>query len=137
MSNQEIDALIYESFPRKVGRLAALKSIEKAVRYIVNHDCITPIEARRRLYKATKAFADSPAGKNPNKSFIPHCSSWMNRGSFMDDQSEWQLGIPKTAASLGVYDASHDDGRTYGCRNEMHETCNQSWCECKCHKGGI
>jgi hypothetical protein len=91
MSEREMNELIYQLYPRKVGKIDALKAIQKQVRWIMQHDCIDSITARRRLYKAVKAYSESPAGQNPDKSKIPHMATWLNRGSFMDDPSEWQI----------------------------------------------
>jgi hypothetical protein len=89
--SEQISA-IYDNFPRKVGKIAALKAIQKAVTYLVKQEGITPIEARRKLYKATLLYARSPVGQNPDKTLVPHPATWFNRGSYLDDPQEWQHG---------------------------------------------
>jgi hypothetical protein len=83
---------IYQAYPRKVARLAALKAIAKAVTYLAQWDGISPIEARRKLYKATLLYARSPDGQNPDRTKIPHPATWYNRGSYLDDPKEWHHG---------------------------------------------
>lgn len=91
MSPQQIDLLIYQAYPRKIGKIAAMKAIAKAVKWIMQHDCVDALTARRRLYKAVKSYADSPAGRNPDKKLVPHPATWFNRGSFTDDPEEWNV----------------------------------------------
>jgi hypothetical protein len=87
-----IDAItaedIYDAFPRKVGKQAAIKAIEKALKLL----------KPKWLLERTKAYAAAvakwPAG---DRQYVPHCSTWMNRGSYDDDPKEWQRG-----ASQGV-----------------------------------
>jgi pyruvate-formate lyase-activating enzyme len=91
MSAEEMNELIYNQYPRKVGKIAALKSIEKAARWISKKDSVDPIEARRRLYKAVQKYAASPATKALDKELVPHCATFMNQGRYLDE--------PETAAS--------------------------------------
>lgn len=71
---------IYQAYPRKQGRQDAMKAIERAL-----HAC--PAE---RLLERTKAYAAAvalwPAG---DRQFIPHPSTWFNRGSYEDDPATW------------------------------------------------
>lgn len=90
MTPSEMDSLIYLQYPRKIARIAALKAIGKAAAFLAKDQAISEIDARRWLYKATKAYAHSPAGNNPDKTMIPHPATWFNRGSYMDDPQEWQ-----------------------------------------------
>ncbi|MDG5767379.1 hypothetical protein QA596_07880 [Balneolales bacterium ANBcel1] len=70
---------IYEAYPRKVGKKAALKKIEAALKEL---DADT-------LYEKTRQFASAVDGKN--KKFIPHPSTWFGQGRYLDDPSEWQV----------------------------------------------
>lgn len=83
-------AAIYEAYPRKVGRLAAIKAIQKAVSFLSKSENITPLEARRKLYRATILYWRSPQGQNSDRTMIPHPATWYNRGSYLDDPKEWQ-----------------------------------------------
>jgi hypothetical protein len=81
--------LIYDAYPRKVGRYAAIKSIEKAAKRLAKDEAITETEASRKIYKATIAFARSPAGTNPEKNFVCHPTTFYNQGRYLDDPKEW------------------------------------------------
>lgn len=71
--------VIYQAYPRKVGKAVALKAIAKAIQngntYAV-------------LLDAVQEFAMSPAGKAGQ--FCPHPATWFNRESFKDDRREWK-----------------------------------------------
>ena len=92
MTATEIDATIYALYPRKVGRVAALKAIARAAKVVQVERKCDPTEARRFLYAATRAYARSPAGNNPDRSLIPHPTTFFNQGRYFDDPKEWQLG---------------------------------------------
>jgi hypothetical protein len=81
---------IYKIYPRKVGKLAALKAIRNAVSFLVQSEKISPLDARRKLYRVTLAYSRSPVGKQQDKSRIPHPSTWFNQGRYLDDPQEWQ-----------------------------------------------
>jgi hypothetical protein len=114
---QEIE--IFKAYPRPVARIAALKAIEKAVAYLVKNEGLTPLEARRTLYRATVEYSRSPDGQNPDKTKIPHPATWYNRGSYLDDPQEWQHGgfnhgsLPKSKAdrNLGVLAKIINEGK--------------------------
>ena len=94
------DLLIYEKYPRREGKRAAMKAIAAAVSRIskgekldtsgVFHDPCGPMDARRKLFKAVAEFECSPAGKNPDKTKIPHPATWFNEGRYMDDRMAWR-----------------------------------------------
>lgn len=107
MTATEIDATIYALYPRKVGRVAALKAIAKAVKVVQKEHGCDALEARRVLYKAVHAYARSPAGQNPDRTLIPHPATWFNRGSYFDDPQEWQHGGNNGNSSNG-----HFQGKT-------------------------
>ena len=112
---------IYNAYPRKVGRLDAIKAIEKAVVYLVKQEGLTPLEARRTLYKVTVEYSRSPDGQNPDKTKIPHPATWYNRGSYLDDPQEWQHGgfnhgsLPTSKAdrNLGVLAKIINEGKIF------------------------
>jgi uncharacterized protein YdaU (DUF1376 family) len=78
---------IYKAYPRKVGRRGALKAIAKAIQQVRNRG-MTVREAQEWLYRQVQAYARSPAGQNGE--LTPHPATWFNRGSYDDDQQEWQ-----------------------------------------------
>lgn len=84
---------IYDVYPRKVGRGAALKRIASAVGRLAGGERdapMEPIDAARALFALTKAYARSPAGKNPDQQYIPHPATWFNESRYLDDPETWQ-----------------------------------------------
>ena len=86
---------IYESYPRKVGRPAAIKAITSALKKI----------SAEELLKKTQAFATAKAGSDPQ--FIPHPSTWFTQERFNDDPATWiNNGSNQAHAGTGVGGAS-------------------------------
>lgn len=76
-------------YPRRVGKLAALKAWERAlVRIQAEHD-VDRYEAIERLNQAAYEFAMSAAGKKGTGT--PHPASWLNAGRWDDDRADWGL----------------------------------------------
>lgn len=73
---------IYQAYPRKVGRGAALLAIRKALQSI---DDPTPVES---LLAIVEVYARSPAGNS--EQFTPHPSTWFNQKRYLDNQKEWE-----------------------------------------------
>ena len=104
MTPDEQILAIYNIYPRKVGRRAALKAIEAAISRIVprhkgtRKDASTEedffIAARRWLWKRTAEYAASPAGQDPPKGhpddYRPHPATFYNQERYLDDPREWQ-----------------------------------------------
>lgn len=80
---------IYDCYPRKQGRAAALKAIAKAIDTIKG-DLLNPRDSDWLLGRV-KAYAEATA-KWPaeDKQFIPHPSTWFNKGNYDDDPEEWK-----------------------------------------------
>lgn len=72
---------IYEAYPKKVGRGAALISIQRAI------DRGNTPEA---LLDATVAYAKSPLVRSTDAQFIPNPSTWYNQDRFLDDRKLWR-----------------------------------------------
>ena len=68
---------IYAAYPRKVGKPAALRAIQRALK---TH----PAEF---LLARTKLFA---ATYNGPAHFIPHPATWFNEARFNDDPETWR-----------------------------------------------
>jgi len=97
---------IYAAYPRKVGKQAAIKAIQKAAKICPKTFIATDVESggsrklspveylldRVQLYAA--AVAKWPAA---DKQFIPHPATWFNRGSYDDDPKEWSRGTATTS----------------------------------------
>jgi uncharacterized protein YdaU (DUF1376 family) len=94
LAQKHPDLQIYEAYPRSVGRGAALKAIAGAVRRVSGgaegEEPCEVREARQRLLTATARYAESPAGRNPDRSKIPHPATWFNQSRYLDDQADWQ-----------------------------------------------
>jgi len=75
---------IYSFYPRKAGKAAAIKAIEKALKKVQVSE----------LLDKTKAFAEAVDGADMQ--FVPHPATWYNQDRWTDDQREWKLiGRPK------------------------------------------
>jgi len=80
---------VYAAYPRKVGRVSALKAIHKAAESLRLDGDKTPYEY---LLEAATAYAASPAGMRPSmngEDFRPHPATWFNSGRYLDDRAEW------------------------------------------------
>ena len=91
VSRSQSAADIYAAYPRKVGKAAALRAIERAIKRIPKTDAAEWLMAR------TKEFAASPAGKKGI--YTPHPATWFNQGRYDDDPREWrrvegEFGLP-------------------------------------------
>lgn len=93
-SKKNLDAEeIYEIYPRKIGRRAALKAITSAIFRLKNGSEGPPgvlqsfDDVRSYLIKQTKLFADSPAGQAGE--FTPHPATWYDSSRYLDDEREW------------------------------------------------
>lgn len=102
----KIDAeAIYQAYPRKIGKKAALKAIAAAITELLKENAIAsgvgmlPREnAAAWLHGATRRFAAAVATwPARDRAFIPHPATWFNRGSYLDDPTEWQRGHASTA----------------------------------------
>ncbi len=68
---------IYEAYPRKVGRGAALKAIVKALKLV-------PFE---ELLEAVREYARAREGQE--REFTPYPATWFNQERWADDREEW------------------------------------------------
>lgn len=76
---------VYAEYPRKEGRAAALKAIEKSLK-----------SARETtgdagcILRATQEYAAAVAQwPHSERKFIPHAATWFNRASYADDPKNW------------------------------------------------
>jgi len=75
--SQAMAEQIYQAYPLKVGKPAALKAIAKAVKRGTEPD---------KLLRLTKAYA---AARQGNKDFCPHPATWFNQERYKDDPATW------------------------------------------------
>jgi hypothetical protein len=71
--------MIYEAYPRKIAKPAALRAIRKA---LAKHSF-------EFLLSCAKRYAISRAGQDPN--FTPHPATWFNQERFNDDPATWGM----------------------------------------------
>jgi hypothetical protein len=88
--------MIYQAYPRKIGKKAALKAIAAALR----SDSELPRQSPHPSYcllRLTQAYAAAVATwPAKDREFIPHPATWFNRGSYLDDPQEWQSKAART-----------------------------------------
>ena len=98
---------IYQAYPRKIGKKAALKAITFAIQQLVKDGIstttagMTPAEsAAAFLHEITRAYATAvetwPASE---RKYVPHPSTWFNQGRYMDDPNEWKSDNDRTTAN--------------------------------------
>ena len=80
--------MIYEAYPLKAGKPAALLKIRKAL------EKIEP----EKLLGITRAFAASIGN---DKEFCPHPATWFNQERFNDDPSTWKRAQNNSGGSVG------------------------------------
>jgi hypothetical protein len=77
---QELANQIYTAYPRRVGRGAAMKAIQKAMK------TVTGLE----LLEAVTAYAKAVATwKVDDRAFVPHPATWFNQERYADDRATW------------------------------------------------
>ncbi len=87
----QVSEVIYQAYPRKVGKRAAIPAIGRAITRIGN-DTESQLEKHKSpawLLAKVKKYAASPAGQAGK--FTPHPATWFNEGRYDDDEKEWQV----------------------------------------------
>lgn len=82
--------LIYEAYPRKVGRGAAIEKIKRAIQRVSEGECgqRMPIgDAAKFLHEIVAIYARSPAGNAGE--YTPHPATWFNQSRYLDDAKDW------------------------------------------------
>lgn len=91
---------IYDAYPRRVGKQAALKAICAASR----------LKPMPYLLERTQAYAAAvTAWSEADKQFIPHPATWFNRGSYEDDPATWTRTGGKPQPLVGTYKPAEGD----------------------------
>ena len=82
---------IYQAYPLKVGKAAALKAIAKALRTV---DQSTLTAAVQEFAKAVNTWKDE------DRKYVPQPATWFNQGRWEDDRRTWYKGSyqPPSAA---------------------------------------
>lgn len=71
---------LYKTYPRKVGKVTAIKAIQKALR---SHTYDFLIEATAAYAQAVAQWDETKLG------YVPHPATWFNQQRFNDDRVEW------------------------------------------------
>ncbi len=79
-SSMGMETEIYEAYPKKIGRPAAVRAIRAAIK---RHSFAVVLE-RTRLYAATY---------NGESRYMPNPATFFNQDRFMDDPATWQRPI--------------------------------------------
>lgn len=95
--------MVYEAYPRHVGRKAALLAIKRAAKddskgtlnTARGHGAFTFEHLLERARAYAEAVTKWPERDRP---FIPHPATWFNQGRYLDDPKEWQRGSSTPAA---------------------------------------
>ncbi len=87
MNLQESAAQIYQAYPRKIAKAAALKAICSAIKQLRDGD--SALDAVGFLLERTRLYANSDAG-NKGK-FTPYPTTWFNQGRYLDNEQEWNV----------------------------------------------
>ena len=87
------DLEIYNAYPRKEGKGAAMTEINRAVARLAKgeapHAAMTKLEAQRYLMRRVLEYARSPVGSQSDKTKIPHPATWFHQKRYDDDQANW------------------------------------------------
>ena len=82
---------VYDAYPRKVGRPAALRQIAKAIR---KHGFVTVME-RTKLFAATC---------NAPPEYIPHPKTFFSQERFLDEPGTWvRIGLANGSSRPGLF----------------------------------
>jgi uncharacterized protein YdaU (DUF1376 family) len=96
---EQVAEAIYGIYPRKAGRGAALKAIEKALK----RSGLTELEMQvkvREFAKAVQLRLDQDPTFSLN--FVPHPQTWFNQERYMDDPAEWsRMNSPASKPGSG------------------------------------
>lgn len=92
---------IYDAYPRKTAKPAALKAIASAMRRA----------SPEVLLERTKAYATARAGADP--AYTPHAATWFNQHRYNDDQKGWAPASKAPARIATVPIATKDAPKTF------------------------
>jgi hypothetical protein len=106
---------IYGHYPRKVGKSAALKAIERAIGVVSKRGSAGAVgneeAAAQWLETRIVLYAGSAQAQQPDKAKIPHPATWFNEGRFDDDESDWNY-VWAPAANHPRQQSSPTNGET-------------------------
>lgn len=74
--------VLYEAYPRKVGKQEALKVIRRLLKGGADHAV---------LLAKTVAYSSINREEGADPGYIPHPATWFNGGRYDDDPNEWRI----------------------------------------------
>ena len=99
MSESISQEVIYQAYPRHVGRRDAIRTIDNALKRLRTSEVgLIPkdfwksadgLTTASFLLDRAQIFAHSPAGQRGM--MTPHPSTWFNQSRYLDDIAEWYL----------------------------------------------
>lgn len=91
LTPNEVATQIYNLYPRKVAKRAAIRAIAHALTRIhdgeVNDKPMIWEDAYKYLITKVRQYADSPAGNRGE--FTPHPATFFNQSRYLDHEIEW------------------------------------------------
>lgn len=98
----------WNAYPRKVGKLNALRAYVRAVKRIAADRDLQPADAHQGLLAAAQRYGEAVRDKEPQ--FIAHPATWLNGGRWDDDD-----GPPDPRAQLARIQEEADRIRAQRC----------------------
>jgi hypothetical protein len=93
---------IYQLYPRKVGKRAALTAITRCLKRLRGEVAPLGIPQLTRfdwLKQRVTKFAASPKGNAGE--YTPHPATWFNQSRYLDDDKEWFKGVKANGVVYG------------------------------------
>ena len=78
MTHQERFEIFWEAYPRKIGKGAARKSFERAMKNEPKDELL------QLMINTIAIFKTSPQWQKDNGAFIPHPATWINQERWFD-----------------------------------------------------
>jgi hypothetical protein len=91
----------WQAYPRKIRKGQLQEAHELAIWNIVDKLKVADVSAHERIMTAVKAYAASPAGRDPKDGgadYRPAPSQWLIDQRWNDDPSQWQIPNGKKKA---------------------------------------
>lgn len=99
---------IYQAYPRKQGKQAALKEIRQAIRTMAEEENIDLRASYERLLAFTREYTKSQKGKDPQ--YVPYPERWYKKRRWEDDQNFWKP------------DTIRNTNKNFACEMDAEET---------------
>lgn len=81
----------YSKYPRKTQRKHAEKTFIRVVKQHSKEQHCSLLDSAKFIAAKCAEYGDAMRIAKAEKKFIPHPATWLNRGGFLDDPSEWAV----------------------------------------------